>query len=285
MPYQAMKHFADQVAGSHFEEEHRRYCLPVMDPHIIKCTEEPFNQTLGKTDSNLVHYKQLDVYVNDTAGTPHQVKNDGMYRISSPYPPTNRGDIKFRTNDEGQGVFLTRSQWTPEYTPLNTSLVTGANTGYVGYAGTEAYNKNTGYGTLLHRMMYGKDPDQDLLDTVPANSSYVFAAKCEFASIPEAGTYSSWRQVDFTLKNGIMNANVTEEHCPNPRAPLSGFGDLWFALEGTASILASSDGYSKLFNENVEQGAVGGGSGSPIFGGMSHLDATVNKMYHLTQTR
>jgi hypothetical protein len=88
MPYQAMKHFADQVASSPFEEEHRRYCLPVMDPHIIRCTEAPFNQTLGKTDSNLAHYKKLDVYVNDTAGTPHAIKNAGMYRISSPYPPT-----------------------------------------------------------------------------------------------------------------------------------------------------------------------------------------------------
>jgi hypothetical protein len=168
---------------------------------------------------------------------------------------------------------------------LNISLITGTNNGDVGYIGTESSDKEIGYGSLLYRMMYGKDPDQDVFDTVPANSSYVFAAKCEFASIGEEGTYSSWRQVDFTLKNGIMSANVTEERCPNPRAPLSGFGDLWFALEGTASILASSDGYSKLFNENVEVGAVGGGSGSPIFEGMSHLDATVNKMYHLTQTR
>jgi hypothetical protein len=101
----------------------------------------------------------------------------------------------------------------------------------------------------------------------------------------EEGQHSSWRQVDFTLKNGVLRSNVTEERCPNPRAPISGYSDIFFALEGTASILSSSDGYSKLFNENVERGAASGGSGTSIFEGMSHLDATVNKLYHLTQTR
>lgn len=134
-------------------------------------------------------------------------------------------------------------------------------------------------------MMYGKDPGPEVLDTVPEGSSFAFVAKCEFATIMEEGQHSSWRQVDFTLKNGVLRSNVTEERCPNPRAPASGFSDLFFTLEGTASILSSSDGYSKLFNENVAVGSTSGGSGTTVFDGMSHLDATVNKMYHLTQTR
>jgi hypothetical protein len=146
-------------------------------------------------------------------------------------------------------------------------------------------NPQTGYGTLLYHMAYGFDKEPDQSD-VPQNRSYTFVAKCEFPSIvTESSGHSSWREVDFTHKNGLLKANVTEERCPNSRGPyLSGYGGLYIALEGAASVLASSDGYSKLFNENVEDGSTNGGAGSSIFGGMSRLDATVNKIYHLVQT-
>lgn len=48
-------------------------------------------------------------------------------------------------------------------------------------------------------------------------------------------------------------------------------------LLGAGSILASSDGYSKLFNENLLDAAVTPGAGSSIFEGMSRLDATVRE--------
>lgn len=60
LPYWAMKHFTKQVESSRFEEEYRSYCLPVLDPHIITCTEEPFDQQLGRTNSTLVEYIPLD---------------------------------------------------------------------------------------------------------------------------------------------------------------------------------------------------------------------------------
>ena len=273
LPYHAMKHFSDQVASSPFDEEHRRYCLPTLEPHLIRCTEEPFNQVLGQTDSNLMRVEQLLVYKNHS-GTPHQIPGHLVYQMDSPYPTANFGNTKYRTNDEGQGIFLAKSQWTPAGVALNVTLIAGMNNG-----------GDKGYGSLLYRMTYGSDKEPDL-SSVPQNSEYTFAAKCEIPSIvTESSGHSSWRQVDFTLKSGLLKANVTEERCPNPRGPYrSGYGDLYIALEGAASVLASSDGYSKLFNENVEDGTTKGGSGSMIFDGMSRLDATVNKMYHLVQT-
>ena len=229
-----MKHFSDEVSKSNYEEEHRRYCLPVMDPHIITCEEEPFNQTTLETESNLVRYKKLDAYANDTDGVPHKLPDNGMYQITSPFPPISRGDIKYRTSDEGQGVFLTRAQWTPDYYAKNNSIVTGQNNEDVGYTGAQAADRTIGYGSLLYRMMYGKDPSPELLATVPSNSSFIFVAKCTFASMTEEGSHSSWRQVDFTLKNGVLRSNVTETSCPNPRgwAGISGYSDLFFTLEG-----------------------------------------------------
>ena len=55
-------------------------------------------------------------------------------------------------------------------------------------------------------MMYGKDPSPELVATVPSNSSFIFVAKCTFASMMEEGSYSSWRLVDFTLKNGVLRS-------------------------------------------------------------------------------
>lgn len=102
-------------------------------------------------------------------------------------------------------------------------------------------------------MMYGEDPSPEVLATVPDNSSssFTFVANCVFSPIDAAGAKSSWRNVgqllthsscvlthtdlcvDFALRNGLLTANVTEQHCPNPRGShLSGFGDLYFTLEG-----------------------------------------------------
>lgn len=60
---------------------------------------------------------------------------------------------------------------------------------------------------------------------------------------------------------------------------MSGFDDLYFDLEGAADVLSSTDGYCKLFNNNVDNS-----NGTDIFAGMSRLDAIVNKMLHITST-
>jgi hypothetical protein len=155
----------------------------------------------------------------------------------------------------------------PDPTYYNTSVITASNNG----------TTPNGYASLLYRMMYGVDPD---LSSLPENSTFYFVAKCVFPSFRfEDDLYSSWRQVDFTLRNGILNANVTEKRCPNPRGPdVSGFADLYFALEGAGAVLGSSDGYSKLFNENEDDFR-----NTSIFKNMSRIDAAVNQIYHIVQ--
>jgi hypothetical protein len=89
--------------------------------------------------------------------------------------------------------------------------------------------------------------------------------------------------VDFTLRNGVLRANVTDERCPNARAPngqrLSGFTDLTYALEGAGNVISNTDGFSKFFNEQAHPG-----QGTNIFGNMSRFEMIVNQMYHLVQT-
>lgn len=84
-------------------------------------------------------------------------------------------------------------------------------------------------------------------------------------------------------RNGVLSANVTDERCPNARAPngqkLSGFTDLTYALEGAGNVISNTDGYSKFFNEHTP-----GGQGTNIFGNMSRFEAIVNQMYALVQT-
>lgn len=126
-------------------------------------------------------------------------------------------------------------------------------------------------------MMYGADPD---LAVVPKGESFYFVARCGFASMQTSLDYSSWREVDFSFQNGVLRANITDETCPSARGPgHSGFGDLPFALEGAGAVLASTDGYSKLFNLNNDIGR-----GTNIFQNMSRLDAVVNQIYHIIQT-
>ena len=272
LPYHAIKHFSDQVSSSSFEEEHRRYCLPTLEPHLISCTEEPFNQLLGQTDSDLLQLKPLLVYKNDS-GIVQQIKKSRVYQIATPYPTVGPNFVEYRVaNNLGKGIFLVKSGWTRDFYATNASIIAGMN------------DQANGYGSLLYRMMYGSDQERFQSDA-PNNSSYTFVAKCEFSSIDsESSGHSSWRQVDFTFKNGLLKGNVTKERCANPRGPYSGYTDIYFALEGAVSMLTGSDGYSKLFNEDVEEGLLNGGSGSSIFKGMSRLDATVNKIYHAIQT-
>ena len=136
LPYYAMRHFADQVERSMYEEERRQYCLPVLEPHIITCTEEPFNQTLGQTDSNLVKFQVLDVFQNTTSG-PEKIDGVGMEKITMPYPSDEWENIHYRTNDEGQGIFVTHQSLQDPYI----SIIATSN------------NNDIGYASLLYRMM------------------------------------------------------------------------------------------------------------------------------------
>lgn len=272
LPYYAMEHFSKEVASSPFEEEYRQYCLPVLDPHIITCTEEPFDQLLGETNSSLVQYKSLHVSetINSTGVPIHQapITDAGMFKIIIDYPSDEPSNIKYRTDDEGQGTMVTKHHPDPNH--LNVSIIATTNSGTDGYA------------SLMHEMMYGVKPD---LSGVPPGYSLFFVAKCEYVSIKyRDNLLSSWRQVDFTLRNGVLRANVTKERCPNARgAWTSGFADLDYFLEGAGAVLSSSDGYSKLFNRNTDLG-IGELTGSPLFRNMSRLDAVMNQIYHIIQT-
>jgi hypothetical protein len=114
LPYWALKHFSDHVKASNpvFEEERRQYCLPVLEPHIIKCHEEPFinDGLITETNSSLLRYKSL--HVTESIGSESDqsavVEGAYMYKIILDYPSENEWNFKYRTNDEGQGT-LNRS--------------------------------------------------------------------------------------------------------------------------------------------------------------------------------
>ena len=87
LPYWALEHFSKQVESSGFEEEYRSYCLPVLDPNIISCKEEPFDQQLGRTNSSLVEWlplkdNQLEMY---KVNTQHQTMLETTRRHKSRY--------------------------------------------------------------------------------------------------------------------------------------------------------------------------------------------------------
>jgi hypothetical protein len=200
LPFWAMQHFTDQVKVSPFEEERRRYCLPVMEPHIISCTEEPFDQELGRTNSSLVQYEPLDIV---------DLADEEMYSIAI---PTNASiqDMKYRISDQGLGSMLVRMY--PEVIYNNVTIITGVDSAFP--EDKNGANAN-GYASLLHYLMYGVMPDDSVK---PKGKPYTFVAKCEFESIKYRDNYrSSWRQVEMVLKNGVSRANVTEERCENPR--------------------------------------------------------------------
>lgn len=272
LPYHAMKHFADQVSATPFEDARRRYCLPVLDPHIIKCTEVPIDPDTCESADNFVKFKSMNVSYwkedLDGDGPGNKFLGTGTYKITSPFPRPydDYGSTVFRTDDQGKGVMVLQ-KFSGDDT---TSLLAAANAhGEIGYA------------SMLHRLMYdGRNPEYN----EPKGATYDFAARCNITSIQhEDNLASSWRQVDFTLNSGVLRANVTEERCPNARAKegqnLSGFTDLMWSLNGAGSIISSSDGYSKFFNEVPITGA-----GTNVFANMSRIDAVVNQMYHIVQT-
>lgn len=207
LPYHAMKHFADQVSSSPFENARRRYCLPVLDPHIIKCTEVPINHTTCESVDNFVKFKSMNVSYwkedLDGDGPGNKYLGTGTYKITSPFPSSvyNYGATWFRTDDQGQGVMIL-VKFVPEEM---TSTLAAANA-----------KREIGYASMLHRLMYdGRNPDYS---DVPEGATYDFAARCEMTSITDQDDVaSSWRQVDFTLKSGVLRANVTDERCPNAR--------------------------------------------------------------------
>lgn len=264
-----MKHFQDEVQANKFDDARRRYCLPVLDPHVIKCEEVWINGSTCASEDNFVKFKSLNVtHINETTGQTQNLQT-GLYKISSPYPNglENFGATKLRVDNEGKGVMIVQMFPPDPYT----TLVGAAN----------AYGE-VGYASMLYRIMHhGSNPDYS---DIPPGGTYDFAARCKLTAIKhEDGLASSWRQVDFTLNSGVLRANVTDERCPNARAPsnqsFSGFTDLTFALDGAAAIISSSDGYSKFFNENPA-----GSQGTNIFANMTRFDAVVNQIYHIVQT-
>ncbi|KAK5172184.1 uncharacterized protein LTR77_003822 [Saxophila tyrrhenica] len=271
LPYYAMKHFADEVASIPFENARRRYCLPVLDPHLIKCTEVPINHTTCESiDGKFVKFKSLNVSEYNQYTREDTPQDTGLYKIASPYPNGvyNYGATKLRIDNQGLGVMVSQMYSEDPFTTM------------IGAA--DPWKDKVGYATLLHRLMYdGADPD---ISDVPEGSTYDFAARCEMTQIKyQDNLGSSWRQVDFTLNAGVLRANVTEERCPNGRSAggegFSGFKDLPYALEGAGAVISGPDGYSTFFNDHPPTGA-----GSDVFANMSRFDQIVNQVYHLIQT-
>ena len=238
LPYYAMEHFSQEVSSSKFDEEHRQYCLPVLDPHVIQCKEEPFNQELAETYSNGVRYHPLDVFKRDNStsysvGTSNQLSGAEIYAISIPKDVSIQSyNIKLRTNDQGVGTMAVRMNPHKEFW----------NTTYI--AASDERGNPGGYASRLHELMYGVPPDPSFLSKIPSDRPYYFVAKCEVLSIMYRDNYlSSWRKVNFVYSNGISRANVTEERCPNARGSYtSGFRDLYFDIEGGSAVLSSTDG-------------------------------------------
>jgi hypothetical protein len=266
-----MDHFRREVESIAFQDARRRYCLPVLAPDIIKCTEVPINpDTCASEDPDrFVKFKSLNVTEYMKESGKNVEVGTGLYKIASPYPNDldNYGTTQLRIDTQGRGVMVVQAF----SEDIFTSLIGGAN----------AYGEH-GYASKLHRLMYdGKNPDTS---NVPDGATYDFAARCKITQIMDQDNLaSSWRQVDFTLHNGVLRANVTDERCPNARAingtAYSGFMDLYMALQGAADIISSTDGYSKFFNEHPPTGA-----GTNVFAGMNRLETIVNQIYHIVQT-
>ena len=197
LPYWAMHDFSLQVESSRFQDEYRQYCLPVLDPHIITCTEEPFHQQLGRTNSSLVKYTTLNVVRADDGSTLGP--NAEMYEIAI---PTNASieELKYRTGDQNQGVMLIRM--IPEVIHNNVTVITAVNS----LAPTPMAANHGGYASLLYYLMYGLWPETT--GVMPADGPFHFVAKCEYPSLKYRNNYrSSWRKVDYTLRNGVSKFN------------------------------------------------------------------------------
>ena len=107
-----------------FEDEHRQYCLPVLDPQIITCHEEPFDQKHDQTFSSLVRYKQLNAsevnYTPDQVGHLVSLFELGTFKIVADYPSVDPLNIRYRTDDQAKGTMMMRMHPDPTY--YNTSV-------------------------------------------------------------------------------------------------------------------------------------------------------------------
>ena len=262
LPYQALAHFARNVSDTMFEDEYRQYCLPVLSPNIITCEEMAVNQSSAMTEPNdsvpysvqyyaVVMQNQLD----DTA-----LHNDA-YLIGQNYQQVPSSPI--RVNDQGRGTMTVVQSSSDQ----NVTLVTAT------------ANQGGGYAKLLYEMMNDSPPPESFTDN---QGDFKYVAACTIPSLQDQNQnqHSSWQLVDFRLEGGVLKANVTGQTCPTSRwAGFSGFADLRYALQASASILSGTDGYTKLLNQNSESGR-----GSPIFSDLNELEAALNKIYHIVQT-
>lgn len=124
LPYYAMDHFHRQVRSSTFEEERRSYSLPVLDPHLVSCTEEPIELGQMKTNSSLVQYTPLSAFKNNAnSANASDVLVSDMYEVSIPYP-TDDWNMKYRISDQGHGTMLVRMY--PDEDLFNTTVITAS---------------------------------------------------------------------------------------------------------------------------------------------------------------
>ena len=148
LPYYAMQHFANEVKSIPFEDARRRYCLPVLDPHIIKCTEVPINHTTCESiDGQFVKFQSLNASNWDEKEDKENYIGTGLYKVASPYPSSvdDWAATRFRIDTQGLGVMVVQQY---KLDP-SVSMIGAANAwGEIGYA------------SMLHRLMYdGAEPD------------------------------------------------------------------------------------------------------------------------------
>lgn len=87
-----------------------------------------------------MQYKTLEVYEPTDSGPEriNKIADGGIFKIITPYPSDEETDIKYRTNDESLGTFLTHMSLEGN---ANMSVITASDSGTNGYA------------SMLHNLM------------------------------------------------------------------------------------------------------------------------------------
>ena len=244
-----------------FDNEHRRYCLPVLSPHIITCEQLAFNRDLASTydEGDGLGSRVQWIYMDMNNSVTHKaIQNDG-YQISIDYNHDWANGTFYRINDENQGTMVVAQSPLPSQ--VDTTILTASDSGGKGYA------------SLLYEMMNGQPPPN-------APHDYKFVAKCTIPSVEGKNPYTSWQWVDMLSQGGILQANVSGQTCDTPwSGEHTGFLNLRYAIAGAASIASGSDGYTKLLNLNDNEAL-----GSPFFKDQNRLEAALNQLYHIIQT-
>ena len=258
LPYQALAHFARNVSDTKYEDEYRQYCLPVLSPQIITCKELAVNQSSAMTvPVDTVQYRFADVSLQLNN---QNITEDAYLIILDSQENLGNGSY-LRVNDEDCGT-MTIAQLPNQQ---NITIVTAT------------ANQGQGYAALLYELMNDATPPDTFTDK---QGDFKYVAACTIPSLQGQTQYSSWKMVNFNLEGGILRANVSDQACASSRGPdFSGFADLRYALQGAASILSGTDGYTKLINLNEELG-----EGTPVFSSLNRLEAALNKIYHIVQT-